>query len=101
VAVLVEQQAAIEVRALLDRPTAAVLHAAAVEDCAAVLVHRFELDPYVEGIDGAAGEKMPDLPRADDHLDAHGVATAHAGAHLVERRDHLRRGCEIVARGAE
>src|SRR6185503_6742695 len=104
VAVLVEQQAPIEMGAWLDGPFAAVLDRSAVQDRAAVVVRRFELDPDVERVDRAAREEVTDLARADHDLDADRLAAPDGGqpaVDLVERRDHLYRRSDEVLRGAE
>src|SRR5205807_2376227 len=69
VAMLVELQAAIEMRPLFDRPAPAVFHIAAVEDRPPLVVDRFKLDPHIERINGAAWKEVPDLARADDQIE--------------------------------
>ena len=91
VAALVELQAAIEMRAGFHRALAAVLDRAAVKDGAALVVERFELDPDVERVDGAAGEEVADLACPDDDLETDRVAGAHHGVDLAQRSDDFRR----------
>src|SRR5207249_11567032 len=101
VAVLVEQQAAIEVRLRIDRPFTVVGHRAAVQNRAALVVLRFQFDPDVEGVNRAAGEEVADLARAHDDLEPYGVAAPDRDVDLVERSDDVRRRREVVLRGAE
>jgi hypothetical protein len=58
-------------RARLHRPAAVVGRFAAPEDRAAVGVLADDLEPDVERIYGAAGEKMSDLARADHDVEPH------------------------------
>ena len=98
---LVEQQAAIEVRVRIDRPFTVVGHRAAVQNRAALVVLRFQFDPDVEGVNRAAGEEVADLARAHDDLEPYGVAAPDRDVDLVERSDDVRRRREVVLRGAE
>ena len=91
VAVFVELQAAVEVRAGVHRPAAAVGRRAAVQQHAAPVVHGLELDPDVEGVDRPAGEEVTDVAGAHHHLDAHRFAAPHGRRRQVEGRNHLRR----------
>src|SRR5207237_6415468 len=90
IAVLVELQAAIEMRAGIDRPAPLVGDAAAVEQYAAAVVDRLELHPHVERVDRAGRKEMPDLARAHDDFHAHRLATLHRHRHAIERSEHLR-----------
>ena len=85
VAVRVELKAAIEMRTRLDRSFPTVSHGAAVQQDTALVVDRFELDPDVEGVHGAAREEMTDLPGADDDLDPDGFSSTDRRRNLVER----------------
>ncbi len=98
---LVEQQAAIEVRTGIDGPRAAVGGLAAVKERASVIVDRFEFDPDVERIDRAAREEVADLSRADHDFDADRIASPDRRVDLAERRDHFGRRREEVLRRAE
>ena len=61
VAVRIDLQRAVKVRALLDRTFAVVLDLAAPEDGLALVVDALELQPGVVGIDRAAREEVSDL----------------------------------------
>ena len=91
VAVLVELNAAKEMRAWIHRPFAFVSDGAAVRQHASLIVDRFELDPDIEGIDRATRKEMTDLSRSDDDLDANRLAAAHGDGEPVERREHFGR----------
>ena len=101
VAVVVEQEAAVEVRPALHRPLASVLHGAAVEDGAPAVVGGQELHPHVEGVHRPAGEEVADLPRPHHHLEAHRFAAGHGGGDPVERRHDLQRRLQDRGRGPE
>ncbi len=102
VAVLVDQQGAVEVGALVDRRR--LVGHAAPEDRLARRVGRLELDPAVGGVDGAAGEGVAHAAGAHHHVDARRVAPAHGGGDPVEGGvDRLgraaRRGAQARAHG--
>ena len=101
VAVLVDEQAAVEVRAWLDRARAVVGHRAAVQDRLAVRVHGLELDPHVERVDRAAREEVSDLARADHDFEPDRFAGLDGRVHLAERRDDGGRRRDEGLAGAE
>ena len=86
IAVRIDLERAIKVRALIDRAFAVVLHHAAPENRAAFVVVAFQFEPAIEGIDRAAGEEMADALGAHHNIDANCVAAADGGLHAVERR---------------
>ena len=86
IAVAIDLQRAVKVRALFHRTVAVVFDHAAPENGLALLVGSLQFEPGVVGIDGAAGKKVADLFRADNHVDAHGITTADNGLHPAERR---------------
>ena len=89
IAMTVEQQAAIEMRAFIDRPAAALGGRAAMEQRAPAIVGRLEFHPHIESVDSAAREEMPDLARAHDHFDARRLAAPHPRVDAAERTDHF------------
>src|SRR4029453_19287659 len=87
VAVGVDLKAAVEMRARLDRSSSTVRDRTAVRQHPAFVVDRFELDPHVERINGAAREEVTDLPRADDDLDTDRFS-ARSEEHTSELQSH-------------
>ena len=79
IAVLVDLQRTIEVRAFLHRAFAVVLDHAAPENGLALVVGGLQLQPGVVGINRAPGKKWPIFLRANDDVDAHCIATAKHG----------------------
>ena len=90
VAVLVELQAAVEVRARVHRTAAPVLSHPAVEQDTPLFVHRLEFHPHVEAVDGPAWKEVPDVACADDHLYPDRLSASHGDRYLVEWGDHVR-----------
>ena len=70
IALGVEEERAVKMSAFLHGSLAAVFDHSAPEDGLAGGVSAFELQPDVEGIDGAAGEEMANLARPDHHINA-------------------------------
>ena len=70
---LVEQETAVAVRARLHG--ARRLEGSAVKQRPPQVVARFDFYPHVEGIDGAAGKEVSNLPRAHDHFETYGLAS--------------------------
>ena len=101
ISMLVQQEAAVEVGARLHRTSPLVFDAAAVENDPSPVVHRLELDPHVERVDGPAGEEMPDLSRAHDDLEADRLAPPHGRIDAIERSQHVGRWRENGLRRAE
>ena len=91
IAVRVELERAVKMRAGLDGPLPVVRDFTAPENHAAMLVLSLELDPAIERIHGAAGEKVAKLASAHHHFDAHGLAAPEDCADAAERRDEFRR----------
>ncbi len=92
VAFAIELVGAVEMRALLHRAAAVVLHAAAPRQNAAAGIARLELQPDVEAIHGAAGKEVADLAGAHHGIDAHG----RAGRETSRRaRRWARRSCRL------
>src|SRR6185312_16718068 len=89
VAVTVKLIGTVEVRARLDRPLAAVLHATAPEDDAAVGVLALKLQPDVEGVHRAAREEVADGAGAHDDVDARRRARLEGRSGLVDRCRYL------------
>src|SRR5205823_3232259 len=92
IAMLVELQAAIKMRARVDRPFPPVRDGTAVQEYAPFVIDGLQLDPDVERVNSPAREKVADLPRADDDVDAERFATSHGYRNLVERREDFSRG---------
>ena len=86
VAVRVDLQRAVKVRALFHRAVAIVFDHAAPENGLALVVRSLQFEPGVVGIDGAAGKEVADLFRADNHVNAYGITPADNGLHTAQRR---------------
>src|SRR5262245_44963636 len=71
VAMLIDQEGAVEVRPRLYWSAAPVGHSTAPEEHLAQVVHGLELDPDVKSINGATGKEMPHTAVAYHHLDEH------------------------------
>ncbi len=84
IAVGIDLQRAIKVRAFFHRTFAIVLDHAAPENGLAFVVRALQFEPGVVGVDRAAGEKMSDLLGAHDDVHAHGIAAAERGLHQVQ-----------------
>ena len=69
IAVAVDLERFVEVRAGFDGALAVVFDFAAPEDGLAFFVGGLEFEPDVEGVDGAAGEEVADLASEDDDVD--------------------------------
>jgi hypothetical protein len=69
IAVGVDLERFVEVRAGFDRAFAVVFDFAAPENGLAFFVGGLEFKPNVEGIDSAAGEEVADFAGADDNID--------------------------------
>jgi hypothetical protein len=85
IAVCVDLQRTIEMRAFFHRTFAIILDHATPEDCLALVVDALQFKPRVVGVDGAAGEKVSDLLGANDDIDADGIAAAQRRLHAVQR----------------
>src|SRR5258708_1054614 len=88
IAVSVNLERPIEVRALLNRAFSSVFNPAAPEDSLVFIISGLQLEPDVEGGDGAGWEKMADLLCADDHIVDHIVAAANCRVHPTGWRRH-------------
>ena len=84
VAVAVNLEGTIKMRAGFDGAFAVVLDLAAPENRLAFFVGSLEFQPNVESIDSAAGEKVAYLARAHDDVDAHIVAAAHGSVGAID-----------------
>ena len=101
IAVAVEQEGAIEMRAFIDWSAAAVGGRAAMQQRASAIVGRLEFHPHIERVDRAAREEVPDFAGAHDHFDARRLAAPHPRVDLPERPDHVRRRPYDLRAGAE
>src|SRR5205085_108354 len=79
----------------------AIFQIAAVEDRAALFINRFQLDPDVEGVNGAAGEEVADFAGAHDEVEPDRFAALDDGVHFIERRDDFDRRRDERLLGAE
>src|SRR5690349_11217137 len=68
----------------LDGTFAIVLDLAAPKNGFAFFVGRLQFEPDIEGINGAAGEKMADLARSNDHVHANIIAAANGSARAID-----------------
>src|SRR5229473_8277434 len=75
IAVTINLERPIEMRALLNGTFAAVFNHAAPEDSLVFFTAALQPEADVESVDGAAREKVADLLCADDHVDDDIVAT--------------------------
>jgi hypothetical protein len=89
IAVAVEHQRTVEVRARIHRSLSVIGHAPAPEHSASRCVLALQFKPDIERIHRAAGEEMTDLPRADHHVELHRIAGTERCARLIQRRGHL------------
>src|SRR5205823_679290 len=76
IAVAIDLQRAIEMRSRLDWAFAAVLNFTAPENGLAFFIGSLQLEPDVERVHGAAGEKVADLARTYDYIDSGVIAAA-------------------------
>src|SRR5271170_2296201 len=90
VAVSVELQRTIKMRALFDRAFAAVLDHAAPEYGLTFFIRGFQFEPGVVGVDGAAGEKVADLLGAHHHVHTYGVISPDDWLRAIQRRGDRR-----------
>src|SRR5271166_3881435 len=72
-------------RAGIHRPFAIVTDTPAPENRLALIVKRLQLDPGIEGIDRAAGEKMADLAGTNYNINPNAVPAANGRTGLVQR----------------
>src|SRR3954453_12456644 len=73
-------------RACFDRSFAVLFDFAAPENRLPRIVTGFELQPHIESIYGAAGEKVADLARAYDHINLYCLAGLQRNARSVGGR---------------
>src|SRR5580704_12622408 len=73
-------------RARLDRSATAVFHLPAPENYFSSGVGGLKLQPDIEGIQGAAGEEVPDLARSDYHVHTGCGTGLELRLGLIERR---------------
>ena len=88
VAVLVELQAPVEMRAPVHRPILSV-EKTAVKHGTALRILDAQFHPHVVSVHSAAGEEMTDLSRAHDHVESDRLAGADDGRHIAERRHQV------------
>src|SRR6185437_14615701 len=92
VAVLVNQQRAIEMRSGINWTVAIVLDAAAPENDASLVIGRLQRKPAVEGVNRSAREEVAKFHRAQYDVNTHGVTGANCRVHTIQRSSHwLRR----------
>src|SRR5690348_8701186 len=75
-------------RALLDGAFTVIFATTAPEDALARVIFGLQLQPDVESIDGTAREKVADLARAADNINAHGFGGLQCHARFVDRRSN-------------
>ena len=85
IAVPIDLQRTIEVRAGLDRAFAVVLDFSAPENRLPFFIGSLQLKPDVECVHSAAGEKMPDLARPYDHIHAGVIASLDCCVGAIDR----------------
>ena len=85
VAVRIDLQRTIKMRALVDGPVAVVLYHAAPEDGLALIVGSLEFQPRVVSIDSAAWEEVADFFCAHDHIHAHRIAPTQRRLNPIQR----------------
>src|SRR5690348_883138 len=85
IAVLVDLQGTVEVRAGLDRPLTVVLNHATPKQRLAFVVSTLQLHPGVVSVDRAAGEKVAQLLGAHDHIYPHRITTTNYRLYPVQR----------------
>ncbi len=88
IAVRVNGQRAVKLRAGIHGALALILHHAAPEEDLALIVGGFQFQPAVEGIDRSSGEEVPHADRAHHHVHASGLARHNGSLHTIERRGH-------------
>src|SRR5438445_607080 len=84
ISVRIDEQRLIKMRPFFDGPFAVVLDLAAPEKRLPLFIKSLQLKPYVEGIDSSTGEKVADLARANDNIDADVIAPTHRSIHAAE-----------------
>src|SRR5258708_28381741 len=82
----IDERRAVKMRPFFDRPLAVVLDLAAPEESLPLFIDRLQLEPDIEGVDRSAREKVADLARSNDYIDAHVVPAPHRSIHAAERR---------------
>src|SRR5262249_11912813 len=95
IAVPIDLERTIKVRARLDGPFAIVFDFAAPENRLAFFVRGLQLEPNVERVDGPAGEKVADLARSNDYVHANIVSAANWSISAIDGS----RNCAKLARG--
>src|SRR6266851_6716599 len=88
VAMLIYQEGAVEVCPGFHRPPASIGHRTAPEEHLPQVVHGFELDPDVKGIDGATGKEMTNAAVPYHHLYEHLRTALHRGGYCLEWGQH-------------
>ena len=85
IAVGIDLQRAVEVRAFFNRATTVVFDHATPEDGLALVVSTLQFKPGVVGIDGAAREEVADFFRSDHNVNSHRVSTTQGWLNTIER----------------
>src|SRR5258706_11453691 len=82
----IDEHRLVEMRPFFDRALAIILDLAAPEKLLPLFIDGLQLEPHIEGIDRPAGEKVADLARSNDYVDANVVTPPHGSIHATERR---------------
>src|SRR5690348_12618 len=85
VAVAVNLERTVEMRAGINGAFAVVFDLSAPENGLAFFVGSLEFDPYVEGIHSATGEKVADFARSNDDIHANIIATTNRSVGTIDR----------------
>src|SRR3989442_9860610 len=72
--------------ARLDELFVIVLDFPAPENHLAFFIRGLQLQPDIEGVHGAAREKVPDLARSHHHIHPHVIAAPHCGVGAIDGR---------------
>ena len=89
IAVRIDQQRTVEMRAGIDGAFAFVGGAAAPEDYAAFVVSGGKFEPAIEGVHRAARKEVAHLARAYDDIEAVGAVATNGSGGAVERSGEL------------
>src|SRR5580692_3882917 len=99
IAMRINLQRAIEVRAFLHRAFAIILDAAAPEYSLALVVRRLQFEPGIVGIYRTTGKEMADFLGADHDIDSDRISAAKGRMHTVQRRRDWK-GIEFLTRNS-
>jgi len=80
----INEQRLVKMSALFDRALAVVVDLAAPEEGLTFFIDGLEFKPHIEGVDGAPGEKVTDLARANDDIYPHIIAAPHGRIHTAQ-----------------